>query len=208
MPFLLASVLTLVLQLPVSAAGHRLGPGRALSVGFVLLGAAFVAAALTSGHAGSSGNSVAPLAGTIALLILGHMLITPTILSLIPKFLPADLPGEAPASGLGADYGLAASCGGISVLAGNAVMGQLLDLTDRLNWWPGTPWAPPVLLAFLAALALPRVLRANTRPVPAPDLSAVMSRQQNGRRDSNATIVAGRSRQYKNVNPDAGTHRT
>lgn len=194
MPFLLASVLTLVLQLPVSAAGHRLGPGRALSVGFVLLGAAFVAAALTSGHAGSSGNSVAPLAGTIALLILGHMLITPTILSLIPKFLPADR--------------LAASCGGISVLAGNALMGQLLDLTDRLNWWPGTPWAPPVLLAFLAALALPRVLRANTRPVPAPDLSAVMSRQQNGRRDSNATIVAGRSRQYKNVNPDAGTHRT
>ena len=93
MLFLLASVLTLVLQLPVSAAGHRLGPDRALSVGFVLLGAAFVAAALTSGHAGSSGNSVVPLAGTIALLILGHMLITPTILSLIPKFLPADLPG-------------------------------------------------------------------------------------------------------------------
>ena len=47
MLFLLASVLTLVLQLPVSAAGHRLGPGRALSVGFVLLGGAFVTAALT-----------------------------------------------------------------------------------------------------------------------------------------------------------------
>lgn len=163
MLFLLASVLTLVLQLPVSAAGHRLGPGRALPVGFVLLGAAFIAAALTSGHAGSSGNSIAPMAGTIALLILGHMLLTPTILSLIPKFLPA----EGSASGRGAYYGLAASCGGISVLVGNAVMGQLMDLTDRFNWWPGTPWLPPVLLAFLTALALPRVLPTKPGHVPA-----------------------------------------
>ncbi len=162
MLFLLASVLTLVLQLPVSAAGHRLGPGRALPVGFVLLGAAFVTAALTSGDAGWPGRSIAPLAGAIALLILGHMLLTPTILSLIPAFLPAD----RPAAGRGAYYGLAASCGGISVLAGNAVMGQLVDLTDRLDWWPGTPWAPPVLLALLSALVLPRVLPAAA-PAPA-----------------------------------------
>ena len=182
MLFLLASVLTLALQLPVSAAGHRLGPGRALSVGFMLLGGAFVAAALTSEPAGSSGNSIAPLAGTITLLILGHMLITPTILSLIPRFVPADLPGQEPVSGLGAYYGLAATCGGVSVLAGNAVMGQLLDLTDRLSWWPGTPWVPPVLLALLAALALPRVLRTDSRPAPAPYLPAVMSGQQNGGR--------------------------
>ncbi|MDQ0819902.1 MFS family permease [Arthrobacter sp. V4I6] len=160
MLFLQASVLTLVLQLPVSAIGHRLGPGRALSVGFVLLSAAFIAAALTSEHAGSSGNSIAPMAATIALLILGHMLLTPTILSVIPRFLP----GEGPASGRGAYYGLAASCGGISVLVGNAVMGQLVDLTDRLNWWPGTPWVPPVLLAFLSALALPRVLLTKASP--------------------------------------------
>jgi len=182
MLFLLASVLTLVLQLPVSAAGHRLGPGRALSVGFALLGAAFIAAALSSEHAGSSGNSIVPLAGSVTLLILGHMLLTPTILSLIPKFLAGDVPGEGPASGRGAYYGLAASCGGISVLAGNAVMGQLLDLTDRLSWWPGTPWVPPVLLAFLAALALPRVLRANSWPAAAPHFSAAVPGQQNGRR--------------------------
>ena len=165
--FLLASVLTLILQLPVSAVGHRLGPGRALPAGFVLLGAAFLAAALTSGHAGSSGNSIVPLAGAIALLIVGHMLLTPTILSLIPKFLPAEA-----TSGRGAYYGLAASCGGTSVLIGNAVMGQVLDLTDRLNWWPGTPWVLPVLLAFLAALALPRVLPTKAGPVPAPHLAA------------------------------------
>ena len=171
MLFLLASVLTLVLQLPVSAAGHRLGPGRALSVGFVLLAAAFASAALTSQHAGSSGSPIAPLAVSIALLILGHMLLTPTILSLIPKFLPVE--GSGAASGRGAYYGLAASCGGISVLLGNAVIGQLLELTDTLNWWPGTPWLPPVLLALLAATALPRVLRANSRPAVEPHLAGI-----------------------------------
>jgi MFS family permease len=167
MLFLLASVLTLVLQLPVSAAGHRLGPARSLSVGFVLLAAAFVAAALTAEHPGSSGNALAPLASAVALLILGHMLLTPTILSLIPEFLP----GGRQSAGRGAYFGMAASCGGIAVLAGNAVMGQLLDHTDRLNWWPGTPWLPPVLLALLAALALPRALpkriTAAPRTVPA-----------------------------------------
>lgn len=166
MLFLLASVLTLVLQLPVSAAGQRLGPGRALSVGFVLLAAAFAAAALTAEHPGSSGNALAPLACAVALLILGHMLLTPTILSLIPKFLP----GDGQAAGRGAYYGMAASCGGISVLVGNAVMGQLVDLTDRLSWWAGTPWLPPVLLALLSALALPRVLQtpATVEPLTVP----------------------------------------
>ncbi|CAI3802357.1 MFS transporter [Pseudarthrobacter sp. MM222] len=169
--FLLASVLTLVLQLPVSSAGRRLGPGRALSVGFVLLGSAFVTVALTSDHAGSSGSSIAPLAGATGLLILGHMLLTPTILSLIPEYLPAD----GGAGGRGAYYGLAASCGGISVLAGNAVMGQLVDLTDRLNWWPGTPWVPPVLLALLTAVALPRALPPKSTVAPAPYATATGS---------------------------------
>lgn len=180
MLFLLASVLTLALQLPVSAAGQRLGPGRALSAGFVLLGAAFAAAALGSGAPGPSGHSIAPLAGTIVLLILGHMLLTPTILSLIPQFLPP----EGPVSGRGAYYGLAASCGGVLVLAGNAVTGQLMDLTDRLSWWPGTPWLPLGLLAFLAAAALPRVLPAGPGPGRVPHLAVPVPGQtgSSGRR--------------------------
>jgi MFS family permease len=155
--FLLASVLTLLLQLPVSTAGLRMGPGRALAVGFVLEAGAFTLAALTSMHPGTATGSLAPLLGAVAVLILGHMLLTPTILSLIPSFVPV----HGSASGRGAYYGLAATCGGITVLAGNAVLGQLLDLTDRHHWWPGTPWVPLVVLALLAAAALPTVLRGH-----------------------------------------------
>ncbi|MGN7253342.1 MFS transporter [Arthrobacter sp. SAFR-014] len=193
MLFLLASVLTLLLQLPVAGVGQRLGPGRAMSAGFLLEAAALAAAALTSvqaeaggavaGNSGVGGpvpagsaeaGAVALMAGIVGALILGHMLLRPTILSLIPRFTPP----EGAASGRGAYYGLSATCGGIAVLAGNALLGWLLDLTDRNHWWPGTPWLPMVGLAVLAALLLPRLLhgihRASTLgtatdPAPIPN---------------------------------------
>ncbi|MFI7494932.1 MFS transporter [Kocuria sp. M4R2S49] len=172
--FLLASGLTLLLQLPVSAAGRRMGPGRALAVGFVLEAGAFALAALTAMHPGAAAGSMAPLAGTVTVLILGHMLLTPTILSLIPRFVP----DRGSTSGRGAYYGLAATCGGIAVLAGNAVLGQLFDLTDRHHWWPGIPWMPLVVLALLAAAALPVVLRGHstTRPADASSTTAPAGR--------------------------------
>lgn len=173
MLFLLASVMTLLLQLPVAAAGQRLGPGRAMSVGFLLVAAALGAAAMTSvpaepgsmtpglGASTEAGSGMPPaaalMAGIVGVLILGHMLLRPTILSLIPRFIPTD----GAAAGRGAYYGLAATCGGVSVLAGNALLGWLLDLTDRHHWWPGTPWLPLISLALLAALALPRLLHGN-----------------------------------------------
>jgi MFS family permease len=164
MLFLLASVLTLLLQLPVAAAGQRLGPGRAMQAGFLLVAAALAAAAVTSVEAEAAGSggeagSVALLAGIVGALILGHILLRPTILSLITRFIPS----EAAASGRGSYYGLSATCGGIAVLAGNALLGWLLDLTERNHWWPGTPWLPVAGLAVLAALALPRLLHGMHR---------------------------------------------
>src|SRR5919205_4354042 len=181
MLFLLSSLLTLLLQLPVVAAGQRLGPGRAMSAGFLLVGTALAVAAVTSvnapsagtgpaaGAAAGSGNaaSVAVMAGIVGALILGHMPLTPTILSLIPRFIPA----EGHASGRGAYYGLSATCGGVAVLAGNAVLGWLLDLTGRHHWWPGTPWLPMIGLAVLAALLLPRLLRGVREEKPAAQLT-------------------------------------
>jgi MFS family permease len=155
--FLMASALTLLLQLSVSAIGRRLGSGPALSIGFVLLSGAFTVAAMTSVHPGSSDASLAPVFVTVAVLILGHMLLTPTILSLIPTF--ATVKGRA--AERGAYYGLAATCGGISVLAGNSALGLLLDLTEQEKWWPGTPYLPLILLPFLTALTLPRVLTSH-----------------------------------------------
>jgi MFS family permease len=177
MLFLLASVMTLLLQLPVAAAGQRLGPGRAMSVGFLLVAAALGTAAVTSVPQGAGGSPMTPgpeaptagadvagipvagalMAGIVAVLILGHMLLRPTILSLVPGFMPMN----GSMSGRGAYYGLAATCGGVSVLAGNALLGWLLDLTDRHHWWPGAPWLPLLSLAVLAALSMPRLLHGD-----------------------------------------------
>lgn len=178
--FLLASALTLLLQLPAAAVAQRLGPGRTLSAGFVLLAAAFAVAATSSVHPGSSDASLVPLAGTVAVLILGRMLLTPTILSLIPGFVPAR--GSA---GRGAYFGLSATCGGIAVLAGNALLGRLLDLTGQHHWWPGTPWVPLVLFAVLSAAVMPAVLRTHPTSRPAdtsstPGLSGSASGRANG----------------------------
>ncbi|NKX54232.1 MFS transporter [Arthrobacter mobilis] len=163
--FLLASALTLLLQLPVSAAGRRLGTGACLSAGFATLAAAFTVAAVSSVHSGTSGGSILPVMGTVAVLVLGHMLLAPTILSLVPEFVPNTRAG----TGRGAYYGLVATCGGIAVLAGNAIMGRLVELTGRHLWWPGAPWVPLILLALLAAAALPWVLPRNSpSPLPAP----------------------------------------
>jgi MFS family permease len=160
--FGLASVLTLVLQLPVAAAARRLGPGRTLTAGFGLLAVAFAVAATTSVHPGDPSQApAAPVVVTVAVLCLGHMALTPTILSLVPAFVP-----DTAGAGRAAYYGLVATCGGAAVLVGNTVLGRLVDAAARHQWWPGTPWAPPVLLALLAAVALPRVLRAGQERSP------------------------------------------
>ncbi|MFB0834363.1 MFS transporter [Arthrobacter halodurans] len=155
--FLLASVLTLALQLPVAAASRRIGPGPTLSAGFALLAVAFAVAAATSvDPEGPPSTSFAPIAAVVAFLVLGHMAITPMILALVPDYFPRGL-----SAGLGAGYGLVATSGGVAVLAGNMVLGRLVDATERHQWWPGTPWVPLVMVALMSALALPRVLPAQ-----------------------------------------------
>ncbi|MFI7584008.1 MFS transporter [Kocuria sp. M1N1S27] len=170
--FLLASVLTLTLQLPVAGLARRVGSGPTLSAGFALLAAAFAVAAGTAVHPGGpTAEAVAPVLITVAVLVLGHMALTPTILSLVPEFLHArdasgqeDASGRGNVSGRGAYYGLVATCGGIAVLVGNTVLGRLVDATDRFQWWAGTPWAPLVLLALLSAVAIPRMLPDRRPP--------------------------------------------
>lgn len=189
--FLTASVMTLLLQLPVAAMGQRIGPGRAVSVGFLLMASAMGITALTAVAAGTrseasgwdaqgAGPAIAgvPHAAVlmvciVGVLMLGHMLIRPTVLALIPSFIPESAGAGA---GRGAYYGLSATCGGVAVLAGNALLGWLLDLTDRHHWWPGTPWLPLIALALLAALLLPKLLHGSHPALRHPE-SARRTRQ-------------------------------
>lgn len=160
--FLLASVLTLTLQLPVAGLTGRLGPRRTLAAGFTLLGIAFAVLAVSAvqpAAAAKATETLVPLAASVAVLILGRMMLSPTLLALVPTFVPSG------GTGRGAYFGLLSTCGGIAVLTGNTVLGGILDLTDRHGWWPGTPWIPLILLACLSAAALPQTLHSDrTKP--------------------------------------------
>ncbi|MEX5303218.1 hypothetical protein [Kocuria sabuli] len=87
---LLTSVLMITLQQSVAAAARRIGPRPTLSAGLGLLAAAVAVVATTAVQPrGPEGEAVAPVLITVTVLVLGHMALTPTVLSPVPDFLPA-----------------------------------------------------------------------------------------------------------------------
>lgn len=138
--FTLASVLTIALQLPLSALVASIGPAPALRAGFACTGLGFVAVALL----GSTGLHLAPglpvLTGPVVFVVmlsLGHMLVRPVGLQQVHHFA-----GSRP---LSAYYGLLASCGGVAVLLGNIITGALRDIAGGASGW--------LLLALLAGVS-------------------------------------------------------
>ncbi|GAA4541409.1 MFS transporter [Pseudonocardia xishanensis] len=138
--FVVASVLVIAGQLPVTRWARRSGGGgadhargvRALVLGFCLmaLGFAVVAAALPAA-------ALWPSVAFVVLLTAGQMLAVPIAQDLVPR-----LAGERR---LGAYFGVVASAGGVAVLVGSTVVGALLD--------PAV--APPVVAwSVLAAVPL------------------------------------------------------
>ena len=159
--FAFASILTIALQLPMSAVAARLGPATALRAGFACIALGFAAIALL----GSTGMHIVPelpaMTGPVALVVLlslGHMLAGPVGMQQVHGFA-----GNLP---LSAHYGLLASCGGLAVLLGNSLIGVLRD-----NLGSASGWMLLVLLAATAAAFLPRFL-----PVALP-VSGPLSRQ-------------------------------
>ena len=173
--FVLASTLTITLQLPASALAVRLGPGTALRAGFGCMALGFAAIALLGPSGALPGSSTpllepvrhalaapdAALAGPVILVVLlglGHMLAGPAGLQQVHAFA-----GDRP---LGAYYGLLASAGGFAVLLGNGVIGAISDVLGRT-----AAWTVPALLATAAAVALPHLLpvpRPKESPCPVP----------------------------------------
>lgn len=93
---------------------------RILPVGFLLLSASFVSVALFAASPPAAGwLRLLPSACFVTLLTLGQMLLVPSAKDLIPLF--------AEESTLGAHYGALATAGGCAVLAGNLLLGHLLD---------------------------------------------------------------------------------
>ncbi|ASD23808.1 MFS transporter [Cryobacterium sp. LW097] len=143
--FLLVSLLTVALQWPVAILARRIGTARALTVGFAVMAAGFVAvgAATRMPPAGSVLGTL-PAAVLVTCLALGHMLVLPVAMDLVPLFAGGDR--------LGSFYGLLASCGGVAVLLGSVLFGSLFDDS------PAVAWGLLAALALLSGLALPRFL--------------------------------------------------
>ena len=94
-------------------------------------------------------------ASFVTLLTLGQMLLVPAAKDLIPLF--------AEESTLGAHYGALATAGGCAVLAGNLLLGHLLDLALIPSPQAVYPWLLLALFPLCSAVAL----RAICRPLAA-----------------------------------------
>ncbi|MFT7764787.1 MFS transporter [Clavibacter tessellarius] len=146
--FLAVSLLTITLQWPVALLAKRLGPGRALALGFGTTATGFAALALGSLVPPPAGAALLPAAALVVCLTLGHMTAGPVTMELVPSFAA----GRPTAS----FYGLLASCGGVAVLVAGGAVGSLLDTAPALAW--GLLAALPVA----AAIGLPRLLPAGS----------------------------------------------
>lgn len=152
--FMLASVLIIVLQLPLARFARNVGAVRILPVGFLLLSASFASVALFAATEPPEGwLRLLPSASLVTLLTLGQMLLVPSAKDLIPRF--------AEESTLGAHYGALSTAGGIAVLVGNLGLGSLLDKALV----PSTEAIYPWLLLAVFPLCSAVVLSVICRPL-------------------------------------------
>lgn len=161
--FVLAAVLVLGLQLPITARARRAGPRRALPAGFALMATGFLVVAAAATRPPLPGPLVlAPAVALVVLLYTGQMVAVPVAQDLVPR-----LAGECR---LGAHFGFLASAGGLAVLVGSTVAGALLDAAYVPGGAAAVPWLVLAALPAASALALwalTRRLQSSGR-VPAP----------------------------------------
>ncbi|CCQ44353.1 major Facilitator Superfamily protein [Pseudarthrobacter siccitolerans] len=148
--FAVASLMTVALQWPISRLTHRLGPGRALTVGFTLKGLAFATMAVLAQYPATGPLQLLPPLLLVAGLCLGHMCIGPVAMPLVLDF--------ARGRRSGIYYGLLASMGGCAVLLGNFVLGPLYSGASQPGPDAVWPWAVMAALTAIPAVGLSRLL--------------------------------------------------
>ncbi|HED3136091.1 MFS transporter [Citrobacter farmeri] len=150
--FMLASVLIILFQLPLARFARRAGAVRILPVGFLLLSAAFASVAFFAATQPPQGGlRLIPSVCLVTLLTLGQMLLVPSAKDLIPHF--------ASESTLGAHYGALATAGGCAVLAGNLLLGGLLDNALIPSTQAAYPWLLLALFPLCSAVAMVLICR-------------------------------------------------
>lgn len=159
--FVLASVLVISLQFPISSLCRRISARKALSIGFGCMTVAF--AALLSSTLPfvpdafeNSYFSAAPITLFVIFLSVGQMFSAPVAMSLVPQF--------AQGGALPIYYGFLASAGGFMVLLGNMLIGGVHDmlaarsgLADLTSYaWIVAMLLPGCTTVVMQKLRLPR----------------------------------------------------
>lgn len=161
--FVLVSVLTITTQLPLARGARRIGPARSLPLGFVLTSLAFAVLVVAAPLPVPTSHPLLPVALAVALLTVGHLVLTPVCLDLVPRFASQD--------GRGSYFGLLATAGGTAVLLGSLTLGGLLDGADQVGAAARWPWLLLALVSILPALLIHRTL-----PRPRPGTPRVAAR--------------------------------
>lgn len=161
--FMLASVLIIAFQLPLARFARRVGTVKVLPVGFLLLSAAFASVALFASTTPPDGwLRLIPAVCLVTFLTFGQMLLVPSAKDLIPRF--AD-----PAT-LGAHYGALATASGFAVLAGNLMLGPLLDNALVPSTQAIYPWLLLALFPLCSAVAMTVICRPlRSAPIGKPE---------------------------------------
>lgn len=144
--FMIASIMIVGLQLPVTRAVQRLPWALSLFAGFGLMSLAFSVVAL---FAAQPATGLLPATAMVILLILGQMIVKPIAMDIVPR-LAAGQP-------TGVYYGALASAGGLVVLIGNVALGPLLDR--------GLAAGPEAPMAWIAMAAVPAVCAVAIVPI-------------------------------------------
>ena len=152
--FTTAAIMVIGLQVPVSRhLGERLGAGRAIPLGFVVLGLGAAAPAVLG-----PGHALAGAALFVVLLTLGQMLLLPASREVVARFAS----GGRPAT----HFGLIGTAGGAAALLLSAAVGQLFDAAALGRVPSSLPWWLLVATAALSALVTLRALTAPPRTTP------------------------------------------
>ena len=151
--FAVASLMTVVLQWPISRLTTRIGAGRALTAGFILKGLSFGTMAVLTQFPATGIMQLLPPLLLVVGLCLGHMCIGPVAMPMVLDF--------ARGRRTGIYYGLLASMGGCAVLLGNVVLGPLYAEAAQPGPAAAWPWALLAALTALPAVGLSRLLPAK-----------------------------------------------
>jgi len=143
--FALASITVVLFQMPIASLTRRMNSRNALTIGFALLSAAFVNSACWAVMTPLPGLlKLLPATMMVLLLMAGQMFVAPVAMSLVPHY--------ADRKSLPVYYGYLASAGGMTVLLGNLLLGNLLEAAAATSVAAGCAWLAVATLPAISAL--------------------------------------------------------